>query len=81
VYDYLGADGMLFKPRSGSIAIGETHLLAVGAERDADGCPVERVTSTEVMGPTVDWTKEILPSVYVMAVCSALRHALAIRAT
>jgi hypothetical protein len=55
------------------------HLLAVVAEHDADGCPVELVTSPEVMGPNVNWTKEILPSVYVTAVCSALRHALANR--
>lgn len=81
VYDYLDADGALFTPRCRSITAGETHLLVVVAGRDADGCPVERVTSTEAMGPTVNWTKEVLPSAYVAAVCSALRHALAIRAS
>jgi hypothetical protein len=74
--DYLDARGYLYTRRAGGISPGETYLMAVTSAGIVDGDPVELVTGDDLMCTTVSWTSQILPSAYVSAVCSALRHAL-----
>lgn len=50
-----------------------TQLASAGT---LDGDPVQLATGDDLMRTTVAWTSEVLVSVYVSAVCSALRYAL-----
>lgn len=74
--DYLDARGNLYTPHTGRISPGGTYLIATASAGAADGATVQLVIGDDLMRTTVAWTSEILPSVYVGAVCSALRHAL-----
>jgi hypothetical protein len=73
--DYLDGRGNLYTPRTGSIAPGETYLMAVAPAGALDGDAVQLAVGDDVMGTIHHWSGALWPVPFVSAVCSALHQA------